>query len=120
MKVIHFEIPADNPERAVKFYSKVFNWKIDKWEGPVDYWLVTAGDEKELGINGAITLKANLSVTTNTISVPSVDDFIKKIKDAGGKVVQGKMAVPGVGYMAYCSDTEGNMFGIMQMDKSAK
>jgi predicted enzyme related to lactoylglutathione lyase len=120
VKIIHFEIPADNPERAVKFYKKVFNWKIDKWEGPVDYWLVTAGEEKESGINGAIALKGNLAVTTNTINVPSVDEFMKKIKDAGGKVLQGKMAVPGVGYMAYCEDTEGNMFGIMQMDKTAK
>lgn len=120
MKVVHFEIPADNPERAVKFYKKVFNWKIETWAGPMDYWLVTAGDEKEPGINGAITPKANLTVTTNTINVPSVDDFVKKIKDAGGKVLQGKMAVPGIGYMAYCADTEGNMFGIMQMDKSAK
>ncbi len=120
MKVIHFEIPADNPERAGKFYEKVFKWKIEKWEGPMDYWLVTAGDEKEPGINGAIALKENLAATTNTINVPSVDDFIKKIKDAGGKVLQGKMAVPGVGYMAYCVDTEGNMFGIMQMDKDAK
>jgi predicted enzyme related to lactoylglutathione lyase len=120
VKVIHFEIPADNPERAVKFYQKVFNWKIEKWEGPMDYWLVTAGEEKELGINGAIAPKANLTATTNTINVPSVDDFMEKIKEAGGKVLQGKMAVPGVGYMAYCADTEGNMFGIMQMDKSAK
>jgi predicted enzyme related to lactoylglutathione lyase len=119
-KVVHFEIPADNPERAVKFYKKVFNWKIEKWAGPMDYWLVTAGEEKEPGINGAITPKANLTVTTNTINVPSVDDFIEKIKEAGGKVVQGKMAVQGVGYMAYCMDTEGNVFGIMQMDKSAK
>ena len=50
MKVIHFEIPADNPERAVNFYKKVFNWKIDKWEGPVDYWLVTAGE----GVDGGL------------------------------------------------------------------
>jgi hypothetical protein len=53
-RVIHFEINADDPERAVKFHKKVFDWKITKWEGPVDYWLVTTGEDKVPGINGAI------------------------------------------------------------------
>lgn len=53
-RVIHFEIASDNPERAAKFYKEVFDWKIEKWEGPVDYWLVTTGKENEPGINGAI------------------------------------------------------------------
>jgi len=72
--VIHFEIPADNPERTVDFYRKVFGWKIDKWGGPANYWLVKTGAEKEPGINGAITEKRdNIPATTNTISVPSFD-----------------------------------------------
>ena len=120
-RVIHFEIPADDPERAVDFYKKVFGWKIDKWGGPVNYWLVTTGEEKEPGINGAITEKSeNVPATTNTISVPSFDEAVKKIAEAGGKVLMPKMAVPGVGYMTYCKDTEGNVFGIMQMDPNAK
>ncbi|HPT75026.1 MAG TPA: VOC family protein, partial [Methanomassiliicoccaceae archaeon] len=53
-RVIHFEIPAEDPERAVEFYKKVFGWKIDKWEGPIDYWLVMTGENDEPGINGAI------------------------------------------------------------------
>jgi len=119
-KVIHFEIPADNPERAVKFYKEVFGWKIDKW-GAVDYWLVTAGEDKEPGINGAIGKRnENLRVTTDTISVASFEDAVKKIGEAGGKVLMPKMAVPGVGYMTYCKDTEGNAFGIMQTDPNAK
>ena len=120
-RIVHFEIPAENPERAVKFYQKVFNWKIEKWAGPMDYWLVTTGDEKQPGINGAITLKSKLAaVTINTVDVPSVDNFLKKITEAGGKVVLKKTAVPGVGYLAYCADTEGNVFGIMQNDPAAK
>jgi len=120
-RVIHFEIPADNPERAAKFYKKVFNWEINMWAGPVKYWLVKTGEDKEPGINGAITEKsANVKVTTNTISVASYEDAVKKIVEAGGKVLMPKMAVPGVGYMTYCLDTEGNVFGIMQNDPSAK
>jgi predicted enzyme related to lactoylglutathione lyase len=119
-RVIHFEINADNPERAMKFYRKVFDWKIKKWEGPADYWLVTTGEDKQPGINGAIMHRMGKGTIYNTIDVPSVDKFLKKIVEAGGKAVQKKTAVPGVGYMAYCADTEGNIFGIMEEDTSAR
>lgn len=119
-RVVHFEIQADDPERAVRFYEKVFGWKIKKWEGPVDYWLVTTGEPGQPGIDGAIMRRTNHGTTYNTIDVPSVDEFTKAIEKAGGKVVMPKTAVPSVGYMAYCADTEGNVFGIMQEDPSAK
>jgi predicted enzyme related to lactoylglutathione lyase len=118
--VIHFEINADDPERAVEFYKKVFGWKIDKWEGPVDYWLVATGDEKEPGIDGAIMERMRKATTVNTISVPSIDEFVKKVKKNGGKQVSEKSVIPKTGYFAYCQDTEGNLFGILQPDKSAK
>ncbi len=87
----------------------------------MNYWLVTTGEDKEPGINGAITEKSeNVPATTNTVSVQSFDEAVKKITAAGGKVLMPKMAVPGIGYMTYCKDTEGNTFGIMQMDPSAK
>jgi len=63
--------------------------------------------------------RTNQGTTYNTIDVPSIDEFIKKIVKAGGKVVAKKTTVPGVGYMAYCADTEGNVFGTMQADPSA-
>ncbi|MDD5082990.1 MAG: hypothetical protein PHU08_06410, partial [Dehalococcoidales bacterium] len=110
---------VDNPERAVKFYSSIFGWDIPKWAGPQDYWLITTGSDGEPGINGAITRRTGNNTTVNTISVPSVDQFITKIKRAGGKAVTPKMPVPGIGYIAYCQDTEGNTFCIMQSDSSA-
>jgi predicted enzyme related to lactoylglutathione lyase len=120
-RVVHFEINADDPERAVKFYQKVFGWKIEKWNGPVDYWLVMTGPNDQPGINGGIMKRMNPEASTyNTVDVPSVDEFTKKITEQGGKVAVPKMAVPGVGYMAYCADTEGNIFGIMQEDPTAK
>jgi hypothetical protein len=119
-RVVHFEIPADDPERAVKFYEKVFNWSISKWGGPVDYWLASTGPDDVPGINGAITPRMDSGVTTNTIDVPSVDEFTTKILEAGGSVVMPKRPVPGIGYLAYCEDTEGNVFGIMEMDPSAQ
>jgi len=56
-KVVHFEIPADDPEMATKFYKGVFGWKIDEFEGEFDYWLVNTEEEDEPGINGAINPK---------------------------------------------------------------
>jgi len=117
-RVIHFEITADDPGRAVKFYEKVFGWKIDKW-GAMDYWLATTGPDNQPGINGAIMTRETQRTTVNTIDVSSVDEFAKKIVDAGGKVVTPKTAIPGVGYFAYCVDTEGNVFGIMENDTKA-
>ena len=119
-KVIHFEIPAEDPKRAVAFYKKAFGWKFDNYAG-MNYWLATTGEEKEQGINGAIAEKdESHPATINTISVPSFEDAVKKIKAAGGEIMGPKMAVPSVGYMAYCKDTEGNIFGIMQMNSKAK
>ncbi len=119
-RVIHFEIPTDDPQRAIKFYEKVFGWKVNKWEGPLEYWLVTTGPDDKSGINGGIMKRMDRSMTTrNTVDVPSVDEFAKKITEAGGKVVMPKMPIPGHGYVAYCADTEGNVFGIIQMDPSA-
>jgi len=119
-RIIHFEINADDPKRATEFYKKVFGWKVKKWEGPTDYWLVTTGDEKQPGIDGAIMERMKKATTINTIDVPSVDEFIKKIEKARGKPVSEKTVIPGVGYFAYCKDTEGNIFGIMQADSSVK
>ncbi len=120
-KVIHFELPADDPKRAVAFYENVFGWTITKWEGPNDYWLITAGPDDEPGINGAITPRMLADqVTTDTISVTSIDDSVKKIDEAGGTVVMSKQIIPGVGYIAYCKDTEGNLFGVLQPDMSVK
>ena len=119
-RVVHFEFAADNPERAVKFYAQVFGWKIQKWEGPQDYWLVNTGDDKQPGINGGLMRPQGPQRVVNVVDVPSVDEFTGKIAKSGGKVVVPKMPIPGVGYLAYCQDTEGNTFGIMQADQNAK
>jgi len=119
-RVIHFEIPVNDPDRAIKFYTNVFGWKIEKWPGPMDYWLVNSGDEKKPGINGGIMKRGNVQTTTNTLGVDSVDDSVKAVTKAGGKLVMPKTPIPGVGYFAYCEDPEGNLFGVMQADAGAK
>lgn len=119
-RVVHFELPADDPERAVAFYQQAFGWKIAKWDGPEDYWLASTGEAGEPGIDGAITRRSSFPVICNTLDVPSIDEYVTRVVDAGGAVAMPKMAVPGVGYLAYCKDPEGNLFGMMQADASAK
>ena len=117
---IHFEIPANQPDRLIEFYSKVFNWKFDKWQGPNDYWLITTGDSAEPGINGGLLPRRDpRQPCVNTVGVENLDASLKTVTEAGGKVVLLKMAVQGVGWLAYCQDPEGNMIGMMQMDPSA-
>jgi hypothetical protein len=119
-RVVHFEIGVEEPSRAKKFYERVFGWKFEKWSGPMEYWMIDTGKDKD-GINGGMMKrKSPEDKVVNTVDVDSVDDFVKKIEKAGGKILVGKTTVPGVGYMAYCADTEGNPFGVMENDKSAK
>jgi len=120
-RVIHFEVPADNPERAVDFYKKVFGWNFQKWDGPQEYWLVSTGPDTQPGINGGLLRRQYPGAgTCNTISVASLDQAIASVAQHGGKNVVPKMAIPGVGHLAYCSDTEGNVFGLLQADHNAK
>lgn len=124
-RVVHFEIHADDPQRAVNFYQDIFGWQITKWDGPEDYWLVITGPDSEPGINGALLRRPQLVngdgviAYVCTIDVPSLDDTIAKITARGGTLALPKMAVPGVGWLAYYKDTEGNVFGVMQSDPSA-
>lgn len=118
-KVVHFEILADDPEKVLGFYGNVFGWQSHKWEGPMDYWLVDTG-EGNGGINGGLGKKPEGSPgIINTIDVDSVDEYVAKITEAGGTIAMPKHAIPGVGWLAYGIDPEGNMFGLMQSDESA-
>ena len=82
--------------------------------------LVMTGDEKTPGIDGGIMQRTGPNSIWNTIDVKDLDAAIKKIEKSGGKVVTPKREVPKVGWMAYCQDTEGNIFGIMQAMPGAK
>src|SRR5256885_16268297 len=84
-RVIHFEIPASDPERAANFYRKAFGWKIEKWPGPMEYWLVTTGPEGTPGINGGLMKNTGVKTTTNTIGVESVDTALQAAQPPGGK-----------------------------------
>ncbi len=123
-RVVHFEIQAEDPEKMVEFYQTVFGWEIQKWDNPDhDYWLVlTGGMCQPGGINGGIMRRMGprpvggepMSGYVCTIAVSSVDEYMEKITEAGGAIAMQPMTIPDVGTLAYCTDIDGNVFGIMQ------
>jgi predicted enzyme related to lactoylglutathione lyase len=118
---IHFEIPADDPARAIAFYETVFGWKFKKWEGPMPYWLITTGADGEPGIDGGLLPRQHPNQPcVNTIGVADLDASVATVERSGGQVAVPKMPIPGVGWLAYCKDTEGHIFGMMQNDPAAK
>ena len=124
-RVVHFEIHAGDPERAIKFYEKGFGWTFQKWEGPMPYWLVITGPDSQPGINGGLMPRRgeidgeSVIAYVCTVDVEGIDSSIATVEANGGTVVVPKMAIPGVGWLVYCKDTEGNIFGMMQADPNA-
>jgi hypothetical protein len=113
-------VSADDPDRASQFYERVFGWNIQKWGGPKDYRLISTGAADQPGINGGIFKREGQVNYVNTIDVPSVDEFVAKVTEHGGKEVVPKTAIPGVGQLVYCQDTEGNVFGILEAESEAQ
>lgn len=124
-RVVHFEIHAADPERAVNFYQTLFGWTFQKWEGPMDYWLIITGPDDQRGINGGLVRRQGeidgqaVIAYVCTVDVEDVEASVQSAIDNGGQVALPKMPIPGVGWLAYCKDTEGNIFGVMQNDPNA-
>ncbi len=119
--IVHFDLPADEPERAKKFYQALFDWKFISVPGMDYQFIETKSQDGKEGIKGGMGKRNSPDERmTNFMGVDSIDDSMKKVQELGGKVIRPKMPVPGWGYMAVCVDTEGNLFGLWQEDKEAK
>ena len=124
---IHFEIHASDPERVQHFYRKLFGWQFQKWEGPMEDWLVTTGPDAEPGINGGLLRRQGppaserqvVNAYVCTVGVDSVNEALGAAGELGGTVAVPRMLVPGMGWLAYVKDPDGNIVGIMQFDSSA-
>jgi predicted enzyme related to lactoylglutathione lyase len=117
-RVVHFEIFSPDAERVVPFYESIFGWKSRRY-GEYPYWLTYTGEGP--GIDGAISAPVEgMPPVVNTIDVESVDDRINAVLDAGGTIVRPKMAVDGIGWLVYCADPGGNVFGMIEADPAAK
>ena len=123
---IHFEIHAENMDRAIVFYTALFGWQFSQWQG-MPYWLIKTGEEGTPGINGGLLPRrgtgpvdmAAVNAFVCTVEVSDLGTMVNKSVAAGGAIAVPKMPIPTMGWLAYCKDTEGNLFGLMQMDATA-
>jgi len=119
MKVMHFEIPAQDPERVKQFYSKVFGWKFSQWKD-VGFWVALTGQPAEYGIDGGVIDIKEMDIPlTNVIRVDNIDEILEKVVAKGGEIVFPKFFEQGVGYLAYFKDLDNNLFGLRQIDPNA-
>ena len=125
-RAVHFEIHGSNPQQLIDFYSSMFGWTFNKWEGG-EYWMIHTGPDDQPGINGGLMPRrgdvpqamAAVNAFVITVDVDDVDDCVTRGKAAGASVALPKMPVPGIGWLAYLKDPDGNIFGMMQTDTGA-
>ncbi|MPZ49508.1 MAG: VOC family protein [Dehalococcoidia bacterium] len=126
--VVHFEIPATDPDKVADFYRQLFGWQIDKMSvGESEYWFVMSGPVDEQGapkesgyINGGLYRRQMPDQTpVNYVDVESVDEYTNKARALGAKVVMEKTPVPGMGWFSLLADPDGNSFGVWQNDTAA-
>jgi len=119
-RITHFEFATGDLEKTAAFYREVFGWHIQKWEGPVEYWLVGTGDDSSPGIDGGLMLTgAEMRGTINTVEVADIESALARVVAHGGAVVLEKQAIPSVGYQAYFKDNSGIIVGLHQADPTA-
>jgi uncharacterized protein len=125
---IHFEIHATDPERVQAFYRALFGWQFQSWGGPMEYWVITTGDPSLPGINGGLVRRRGpapaegqaVNAFVCTVDVPDLETTLAALPGAGGTLALPRMAVPGVGWLAYVKDPDGNILGLMQADPAAR
>ena len=116
--IVHFEIPADDVDRAKVFYTQLFGWQVSLAEGYDDYWFIQMGDEQDLA--GALMKRqAPDHGPVSYVQVESAADYAAKVETLGGTVIVPQSPVPGMGWFVHCQDIEGNLFALWEDDPSA-
>lgn len=123
-RVVHFEVHAEDPPKAAKFYAEAFGWLVTHLEH-IDYWVIATGDGP--GIDGGIVRRkgaaagegAPVNAYVCSIAVETIEGAIEKVVAAGGSLAVPKYAIPKVGWLAYVKDNSGNLLGLQQADENA-
>ena len=115
--LVHFEIPASDPSKLSSFYSQLFGWKFNKWEGgSMDYWLISHKDatSPDDTMGGLYKRNTPQEQFLNYMLVKSVDDSVAKATSLGAKVMMAKQEIPNMGWFAVLADPDGNTFALYQ------
>jgi uncharacterized protein len=118
--IVWFEIPADDLERANRFYGALFDWRIEPYPSRKDYWHIDTGGREDTPDGGLMARCHPQQTISIHVNVKSVANSMAKVEKLGGKVCGPKIAVPGRGYFAICQDTENNTFALWERDENAK
>jgi predicted enzyme related to lactoylglutathione lyase len=120
-RVVHFEIPYDDGDRARSFYREAFGWQLQGMPG-MDYTLVVSGPSGDEGptepgfINGGLMPRdgSPSAAPVLVVDVDSIDDTLALVGRLGGKTLRGKEPVGDMGSAAYLADPEGNVVGLWE------
>lgn len=126
MKPTYFDLTVRDLARARVFFEKVLGWRFERFPMPYEYYRIQAGPEGEPGIDGGIgrikdtPLSGGNPLTQVTVPVPNLDAVTSLVLANGGRIVEAKMPIPGVGWYATCAEPGGLFFGLIQADENAK
>ena len=124
-RVVNFAIGAGDPEHEAEFYRAALGWRVTRTElvlpwGKMPFWEIQTGDNDSPGIDGFMLERPEPgAITVNVIEVPSLDDAVRRVEDQGGKILEGRQAIPGIGWLAVCQDPQGMMFDLLERDPEA-
>lgn len=131
-RVVHFEIHATEPESLIRFYQSLFGWNFQAWGPPGTYWMIQTAPHADAGqqppgIDGGLVARRGgaapegqgVNAFVCTVGVTDVAAMMTQALDLGGTVAMPRMPVPGVGWLGYVKDPDGNILGLMQNDPSA-
>ena len=125
MKPTYFDMTVRDLEAARDFFEKVLGWRFERFPMPFEYYRVHAGIESEPGIDGGIgriddaPLSGGSPMTQVTVQVPNIDEVLSLVEESGGRIVEPKISIPGVGWYATCTEPGGLLFGVIQSDTTA-
>jgi predicted enzyme related to lactoylglutathione lyase len=126
VKPTYFDLTVKDLREARAFFERVFGWRFERFPMPYEYYRIRAGNAEEPGIDGGIgaiegtQASGGEPLTQVTIPVPDLDDFLSKVRSAGGRVIEPKMPIPGIGWYATCAEPGGLKFGLIQADSRAE
>ena len=126
MKPTYFDLTVHDVGRAREFFEKIFGWRFERFPMPYEYYRIQAGAETEPGIDGGIgavkdaPIAGGMPATQLTVPVANLDETIASVLACGGRVIEPRMAIPGIGWYATCVEPGGLRFGIIEGDPKAK
>lgn len=125
MKPTYFDLTVRNLTDARRFFEQVLGWRFQEFPMPYEYYRIEAGPDDEPGINGGIgamkdaPIVGDAPATVVTIPVVNLDEYLARVEAAGGRVVEPKLPIPGIGWYATCAEPGGLRFGMIQADPDA-